>query len=247
MAARTAGLHPGSSRGPGVYAGQVTDTRLPATEGRVAAGEHFRTPGGREARRSGGDRRTLRGTTARRRPCGQCRGGCRAAAGDPGARPAWRAACGPGAVSGIVCLGRRRCPLPAAFADRHLAEPRYPAPGPFRGLLVAASADHPAAAHRELPPAGPTGRAAGGCGAGGGHRAGRAGRRRPADPLSAARAGRRCRGADRRPGDGAHPGAGQHPGPDRARPGGRTGPGLRAGPGLAGHTAAGDEPRGGAR
>ena len=36
-------------------------------------------------------------------------------------------------------------------------------------------------------------------------------------------------------------------GPDRARPGGRAGPGLRPGPGLARHTAAGDEPRGGAR
>src|ERR1700755_11119 len=61
-----------------------------------------------------------------------------------------RAAYGPDAVSGIVCLGRRRCPFPAAFADRHLAEPRYPAPGPLRGLLVAASADHPAAVHLEL-------------------------------------------------------------------------------------------------
>jgi hypothetical protein len=76
----------------------------------------------------------MRGTTARRRPSGQCRGGCRAAAGDPGARPAWRPAYGPGAVSGIVCLGRRRCPLPAAFADRHLAEPQHRAPGPLRGL-----------------------------------------------------------------------------------------------------------------
>jgi hypothetical protein len=172
------GSHPGSSRGPGVYAGRVTDTRLPATEGRVTPGEHFRIPGDREARRSGGDRGTMRGTTARRRPSGQCRGGCRAAAGDPGARPAWRAACGPGAVSGTVCLGRRCRPHLAALADRHLAEPRYPAPGPRRGLLVAASADHPAAAHWELPPAGTRGRAAAGCGAGGGRRAGGAGRRR---------------------------------------------------------------------
>ncbi len=35
---------------PGACCGQVTDTRLPASGGRVAAGEHFRTPGGREAR-----------------------------------------------------------------------------------------------------------------------------------------------------------------------------------------------------
>ena len=35
---------------PGACCGQVTDTRLPASGGRVAAGEPFRTPGGREAR-----------------------------------------------------------------------------------------------------------------------------------------------------------------------------------------------------
>ncbi len=35
---------------PGACCGQVTHTRLPASGGRVAAGEPFRTPGGREAR-----------------------------------------------------------------------------------------------------------------------------------------------------------------------------------------------------
>jgi hypothetical protein len=189
----------------------------------------------------------MRGTAARWRPGGQRRAARWAAAGHPGARPAWRAACDPGAFSGAVRLGRRRCPYPVARADRHLAEPRHPAPGPRRGLLVAASPDHPAAPHRELPLAGAGGRAAARRGAGGGRRADGAGRRRPADPVSAARAGRRCRGTDRRSGDGAHPGAGQHPRPDRAWPGDRTGPGVRAGPGLARHAADDDGPRGGAR
>src|SRR6266851_706611 len=95
----------------------------------------------------------MRGTTAPWRPGGQRRGGRWTAAGHPGARPAWRAACDPGAFSGTVRLGRRLRPH-AALADRHLAKPRHPAPGPHRGLLVAASTDHPPAAHRELPPAG---------------------------------------------------------------------------------------------
>ena len=189
----------------------------------------------------------MRGTTAPRRPGGHRRGGRQAAAGHPGARPAWRTACDPGAFSAAVRLGRRLRPHPAAFADRHLAEPRHLPPGPRRGLLVAASADHSAAADRELRPAGAGGRAAGRRGTGGGRRTGGAGRRWPADPGSAPRAGRRCPGADRRPGYGPHPGAGQHPGPYRARPGGRTRPGVRAGPGLAGRAAAGDGPRGGAR
>ena len=55
-----------------------------------------------------------------------------------------RAACGPGAFSGTVGLGCR-LRAGAALAGRHLSEPRDLVLGPFRGLLVAASADHPAA------------------------------------------------------------------------------------------------------
>ena len=103
---------------------------------------------------------------------------------DPrGARLAVRARSAGLSASDVDCRPR------AALADRHLAEPRHLAPGPRRGLLVAASADHPAAAHRELPPAGAGGRAAGRRGAGGGRRAGRAGRRRPADPVSSSATG----------------------------------------------------------
>ncbi len=80
--------------------------------------------------------------TAPWRPGGQRRGGRWAAAGHPGTRRAWRAACDPGAFRGTVRLGRRLRPH-AALADRHLAKPRHLAPGPRRGLLVAASADHP--------------------------------------------------------------------------------------------------------
>ena len=78
--------------------------RLPASGGRVAAGEHFRVTGDRESRRSGGDRGAMRGATAPWRPGGQRRGGRWAAAGHPGAGPAGRAACDPGAFSGTVRL-----------------------------------------------------------------------------------------------------------------------------------------------